>query len=327
MKLTLDMIRSATVGAAQIFEDGGDIIFRRFSDSETDYYRIYRDEVFAKKTYTTAGVRLAFTTDSNKLAFDYKLAELPWRPFGGFDVTADGVLIAHAGIEKGSGEGHMEADLGDGEKTVEIYFSWSKGMSLSDVTLDDGASFAPKKRALTMINYGDSITHGYDALHPSLSYASQLGLLLDADAVNKAIGGDRFFPELLELDNGMENPDIVTVAYGINDWNRHTRATLERRSRDFYTALSRKFPKAKIFAITPIWCQSAATPSKKFGDTAYAVDPLIREVTAGLANVTVIDGMKLTAHLPEFYTDGLHPNDVGMCIYARNLAREIGKYL
>ncbi len=327
MKLTLDMIRSATVGAAKIYEENGDVIFRRFTDKESDYYRIYRDEVYMRKTYTTAGIRLAFVTDSKALSFGYKLEQLPHRPFGGFDVTVDGVLTAHAEIEKGSGDGYMEVDLGDGEKTVEIYFSWSKGMSLSDVTVDDGASFTPKKRTYTMINYGDSITHGYDAGHPSLSYASQLALLLDADASIKAIGGDRFFPEILEIDNGIENPDIITVAYGTNDWCCHTKATLERRSRDFYTALSRKYPNAKIFAITPIWRNGANGISKKYGEPLYDVDALIRNVTAGLDNITVIDGMKLTPHLLEFYTDGLHPNDLGMCVYARELAREIGKYL
>jgi len=327
MKLTLNQIKSATIGTAQIFEENGDIIFRRFTDKETDYYRIYRDEVFANKTYTTAGVRLAFVTDSKKLSFEYKLKQLPHRPFGGFDIAVNGTLTAHAGIEKGSGEGHMDVALGDGSKCVEIYFSWSKGMSLSDVTLDDGASFEPHKRKLTMINYGDSITHGYDSLHPSLSYASQLGQLLSADAINKAIGGDRFFPEILELDNGVEAPDIITVAYGTNDWCHHTKATLEHRSRDFYRALSKKYPNAKIFAITPIWRNNGHEISKKFGEPCTVVDGLIREVCEGLPNVTVIDGWGLTPHLIEFYTDGLHPNDLGMCVYARELAREIVKYL
>jgi len=328
MKLTFDQICSATVGAAKIYEEKGDIIFRRFTDKESDYYRIYRDEVYMRKTYTTAGVRLAFVTDSKKLSFDYKLEHLPHRPFGGFDVTVNGVLTSHAGIEKGSGEGHMETELGEGEKCVEIYFSWSKGMSLSEVSLDDGATFEPHKRKYTMINYGDSITHGYDSLHPSLSYASQLGQLLCADAVNKAIGGDRFFPELLEVDNGIENPDIVTVAYGTNDWKHHTRATVEKRSRDFYTSLSKKYPSAKIFAITPI-CRvnSGAVDAEKFGEPLSVVDGILRNSAKGLKNITVINGMMLTPRLPEFYTDGLHPNDLGMCVYARELAREIGKYL
>lgn len=328
MKLSLEQIKNITFGAAKVFESDGNIIFRRFADEETNYYRIYRDEVYGKKTYTTAGIRLAFVTDSTKLSFDYMLANLPWRPFGGFDVTSDGVIIDHVSIKKGDGFGHEDIELGEGSKKVEIYFSWSKGMSLSNIELDDGASVVPAVRSKTMINYGDSITHGYDSEHPSLSYASQLSCLLDADSCNKAIGGDRFFPELLELDNGIESPDYITVAYGTNDWFHHSRTTIERRARDFYTALSKKYPSAKIFAITPIWRSEAdAKIAKKFGEPCTAVDGLIRSVTEGLANVTVINGWNLTPHVIEFYTDGLHPNDLGMCVYAKNLAAEIKKYL
>lgn len=328
MTLDIQKIKEITVGAVGVFEENGEIVFRRFTDEETRYYRIYRDEVYARKTYTTAGVRLAFETDSKRLAFSYKLLEHPWRPFGFFDVTVDGAIVLHEGIHKGSGEGQVDIVLKEGAKTVEIWFSWSKGMSLSDISLDDGATIVPKKRSRTMINYGDSITHGYDSIYPSLSYASQLASILDADAVNKAIGGDRFFSEILEVENGVESPDIVTVAYGTNDWSCHSRATVERRSREFYSALSKKYPKAKIFAVTPIWrTNSTADKSPKYGAPCTEVEGLIRKVTEGLSNVTVISGWSLTPHQTDFYSDGLHPNDLGMSIYAKNLAAEIGKYL
>ena len=327
MKLTYENIKSAVCGAAKVWEEDGFTHFRRFTEEESECYGRYRQEGYKQRTYNSASIRLAFVTDSARIAFNYRFLTTPCRDLGCFDVAVNGALVHYTAVEKGVLEGSADIALGCGEKTVEIYFPWSKGMSLADVTLDDGATFAPKKRRLKMINFGDSITHGYVALNPSLSYANQLGVLLDADGMNKAIGGDRFFPELMECESGMTDPDIITVAYGINDWACHTRATVERRCRDFYFALSKKYPMAKIFAVSPIWSDRVNTPPEKFGDVLTAVDPIIRAATEDLANVTVIDGMTLAPNLGGFYTDGVHPNDLGMGVYARNLALAIKRYL
>ena len=48
-----------------------------------------------------------------------------------------------------------------------------------------------------MLCYGDSISQGYDAVFPSLSYTNQLARHFDAYSVNQCIGGERFVPELL----------------------------------------------------------------------------------------------------------------------------------
>ena len=199
---------------------------------------------------------------------------------------------------------------------------------IENITVDDGASLAPEKRPRNMLAYGDSITHGYFAQYPSLAYSVKLARMLDANIYNKAIGGDRFFPEFLELDEPIK-PDIITVAYGTNDWSRHSRETVTKRSRAFLKALSEKFPNAKIFAITPLWRDRADEPKfmKKFGGYVGEVHAIIEENCKDLPNITVIDGGKLTPHDQAFYTDGLHPNDLGMCIYADNLYREMMKHL
>ena len=40
-------------------------------------------------------------------------------------------------------------------------------------------------------------------------------------------------------------------------------------------------------------------------------------------NVKVIDGFRLVPHLPEYFRDNLHPNELGAEVYGRNLAGEI----
>ena len=67
-----------------------------------------------------------------------------------------------------------------------------------------------------MLVYGDSITHGYDALAPSKAYSVSVPFTLSANAINKAIGGEIFFPTLARIKSNI-NPDYITVAYGTND--------------------------------------------------------------------------------------------------------------
>ncbi|HYV01992.1 MAG TPA: lysophospholipase, partial [Actinomycetota bacterium] len=37
-------------------------------------------------------------------------------------------------------------------------------------------------------------------------------------------------------------------------------------------------------------------------------------------NLFLIEGLDLVPHSPDFFADGLHPNDEGFFLYARNLA-------
>ena len=55
---------------------------------------------------------------------------------------------------------------------------------------------------------------------------------------------------------------------------------------------------------------------------------MISDEAGKYPNMTVVDGIKLTPHVPAFYSDlYLHPNDIGFSIYAKNLVGEIKKYL
>ncbi|MCI8387783.1 MAG: hypothetical protein HFE63_04890 [Clostridiales bacterium] len=327
MKLTLDKIREITCGAETVTENDGSFSFCRFTAEQSHMYKLFRNLEFCRKTFATAGVRLAFTTDSQNLSFDYTFGYGSSRPYGWFDIYENGILTDHVGSDSLlHSQGHADIKLAEGIKKVEVYFPWSKAASISDVTLDDGAVVSPVKRSKTMINYGDSITHGYDAVYPSLSYASQISALLDADSYNKAIGGDTFFPQLLALTEPV-SPDIVTVAYGTNDWSKLERPVYEQTCTNFYQQLSEKFPNAKIFAITPIW-RADDKKETAFGAPLSAAREMISNIAGQFNNVTLIDGVPLTPHFSEFYSDEyLHPNDLGFCQYAQRLYLEISKYL
>lgn len=327
MILSFEQIESATRGAASVEQNGKWVRFHRFTaKEEAIYHEFHADKAY--KLLSTAGIRVAFSTDSQKVSFVYRFfKQCSSSQIPRIDIYVNGAMLSHVGMDDYEGrEGLAELDLSAGKKIVEIYLSWSMGCELSDISLEDGASFEPIHRSATMISYGDSITHGQVTTYPSLTYATTLARLLDADSVNKGIGGEVFFPEL--PDGADETaPDYITVAYGTNDWSRFTRDVVEQNCRAFYAKLSAHFPKTKIFAISPIWRGDLGSLSTPFGAPVSDVYDVICKQTAGLANVIVICGDDLMPHMKEVTVDALHPNDLGAQIYAQNLYLEIQKYL
>ena len=323
MKLGLDDLRAITRGVVDVTEENGVFSFFRFTKAQAEAYAAAGHRDFYEKTFASADVRFAFATDAEVMAFDYRFARGSSREFGYFDVYENGTMTAHFGLEKTDDQAHhAEIRFSRGEKQVELYFPWSRKTTLQNVELPDGASIRSLHRKSSMICFGDSITHGYDAVYPSLSYTNILGRALDADGVNKAIGGDVFFPELLASPDAAA-PDFITVAYGTNDWSHCSPQSTEERATAFFHRLSLLYPASRIFAIMPIWRDSDPAKSQ-FGMPVSGMRPLFERAVAGLGNVTLIEGYNLVPHLTEFFSDHyLHPNDAGFAIYGANLAKKI----
>ena len=325
MLLTLQNIKDIARGCVRIEQDNGKFSLMRFTEKQAQAYLDIGKKDFYNKTYATSGVRLAFKTDSRKFCFDYKFFGSSSRKFGHFDVYIDGCMKYHFGTEGlESMQGHAEIALPEGDKKVEIYFPWSYCAKISNVTIDDGATIQGVHRSKTMICFGDSITHGYDAIHPSLSYASLLGSLLDADEINKGIGGDIFFPALLD-EAECPDPDYITVAYGSNDWLKCTREEFEVNCHEFLSRLVKLYPTSKKFILSPIWHCAFDTVSK-LGLTVPEQSARMREICGEYPSLHFIDGALLTPHRREFYADLIsHPNETGFAVYAAKLYAEIQK--
>ncbi len=331
MKLSLDQIRAVTRGVVRVTEENDAFRFFRFTNAQSAAYHAAGKEDFYRKSFSSAGIRLAFFSNTGRLSFSFVPSSGSSRKWFGFDVCTNGRITDHREYNREDDPAtfHFETSFAPGEKKIEVYFPFSARVDLFDVTVDDGATLVPARRSRTMIAFGDSITHGYDSHYPSLSYANRLSVMLDADTVNKGIGGDIFFPALLdEGDDAYENPDYITVAYGTNDWRGHPKAKTENACREFYQKLSSRYPMSKIFAITPIWRGDENTNATDFGAPLRVMDRVIGERVADLPNVTLISGEWLVPHTPDFFiSDVLHPNELGFALYAANLFEEIKKHL
>jgi lysophospholipase L1-like esterase len=327
MYLSLDTIREITRGCARVEEHDGTFMLMRFTEKQARaYLDVIGNEDFYNKTFATAGVRLAFRTNSTQFAFDYRFYGGSSRKFGYFDVYINGAMTSHFGsIGQENLSGHSTIALPDGANTVEIHFPWSRRTDIGNVEIDDGATVESVHRAHTMICFGDSITHGYDAIHPSFSYATRLAALLDADYINKGIGGDIFCPALLE-EAECADPDYITIAYGANDWQKSTPSELEANARAFFARIREIYPTSEIFVQLPIW-HGYYHKTSKLGMTVPEMNAFLRGILKDYPTLHVIDGPSLVPHVLEFYTDGAHPTEACFAFYASNFYAAIQKEL
>lgn len=333
MKLTLEQIKTITTGAVRFSEGEDGIRFYRFTQEQEDQYKQYRPGLW-EKGLAPSGVKLCFRTDSTTLRLSGTVRKATARMYYAIDIYKNGEKLGDIknfdpaglqGLYTTSQWAHDPFDetfeLGEGEKELCIYLPWSLAMALSAMCLDDGASIIPVKRPKTLLCYGDSITHGYDARYPANKYATRLAAYLNADEYNKAIGGEIFQPWLAALKDDL-NPDYITVAYGTNDWSACQPDLIVRNCTGFFENLANNYPNTPIFAITPVW-RKDETMEKPSGSLHF-IEETIREATKDLKNVTVIRGYELIPQEENLYGDlRLHPNDEGFEFYAENLIKSL----
>lgn len=333
MKLNLKQIKQITLGAVDIKEENGEFSFSRFTKEQQELYHVTNQD-FYTKTFATSGVKFSFKTDSKNLFIKLKTSSSSSRKYFSVDVFVNkcpiGYIDNFSGLELmrdytqqefSQGEFSEKFKLGDGEKTVCVHLPWSSDATIEEISIDDNSFIEGVRPEKKLIAFGDSITHGYDALRPSNRYVARLADKLEAEEFNKGIGGEIFFPELSELKDSFV-PDYITVAYGTNDWSHTDCEAFKHKAKLFFENLSKNYPQAKIFAITPIW-RKDHNARKEFG-AFETVEQYIREAVSEIKNIIVVSGYDLVPGDESYFADlRLHPNDDGFKYYAENLYEKI----
>ncbi len=312
MRLTLEQIKSVTVGALCVKQTEKGITFDKCTEKQVAAWHTLSGEL-GLRAETTTGIRLDFHTNSETLSFTATDGDK-------FEVLINDLprYRIHAEVYRAKGESPTFA-LGSGEKRVTVVFpSHTRGV-LSSVELDEGASLMPHVHACKMLFIGDSITQGWNSRYDSLSYAWRVTRYFDANSVIQGVGGG-FFHEGT-LDTFAFDPDTVIIAYGTNDFGRFaTLDDMRDRASRFMDEIVRQFGDKRVFVITPIY-RSDWQKSKKMGTFAQA-RALVRE-EGERCGFTVVDGMELVPHNGDFMADAVHPNDLGFGVFAERLVRRM----
>ena len=339
MTLSTEQIKSVVCGAAQILEEEGGLRFWRFTEHQQQLYSQLRPVLTKIKNYrptsiTSAGVKLHFKTDSDKLFLKADVKKGCPRTFFAFDVVVDGALV---GAMENFGDNppppgepktpyplgiyEKEFCLGTGEKTVEVFFPWSVCPILLEVGLSDGSFLQPVKRPKKWLVFGDSITQGYDILHPSQHHIPRTAEKLNAEVYNKGIGGEIFFPPLADSPDDFQ-PDYITVAYGTNDLVHVDGSRFDEDVTLFFSSLRKHYPKAQIACITPIWRTTFNGPGNF--DTIDNLEKRMAAAVSKVEGVKYIRGYDFIPQDTSLLSDlSVHPNDQGFVYYYESFCKEI----
>ena len=318
--LSFEQIKKIVHGAALVEEGDGKISFFRFTKEQQELYKVTCND-FYMKTFATAGIYLEFDTDSERLFLSVRINKGSSRDYFTHSILVNGKPFDELSGQYEEGRSNTfkkKFDLGEGVKRVRIQFPWSVASSLVSLELDDGAMAVPVLKKRKMLMFGDSITQGYDASRPEYAYAVRLADFLSADAVNKGIAGEKFFGRLASTKDNF-TPDLITVAYGTNDWRHGTKERLERECRAFFKNLTETYPGVKIFALTPLW-RVDINNEQEIGEPLSFVSKFIKSVAKEYKEVAAIDCFDFIPHRQKHYqTDGVHPIDSGFEHYSNNI--------
>ena len=327
MELTYDEMTLAINGAVRTETNDKGIEFHRFTrEQEAFFYKthpLYCHEYFFNGYFghiirTTGGITMDFTTDAEKIIIKFGAIEYPCGATNGlFDLYVDGKN--ECSYEASEINDIIEYDAAPGSHDYVLYFPVYLFPIISSVELAGAGKFVPRQRKAEILFFGDSITHGGIALHPSNTYVSRVARDLSAGIINQGVSGFVYDADSIEK---VCDPKIAVTAYGINDYGRKSAELLFKTAGDFISKVRAVYPAAKIVSVLPLWTAWDEDVNFKAEERKA-----LMKVYGELSDVTV-DGHDLIPHDKKYFQDGLvHPNDEGFKFYAERLGAILKKIL
>ena len=318
MLIGLDVIREITVGALSVEELDGVYKFHRFTSEQEALYLEKNPDRHGAVMHT-AGVSLDFITDSSEISLGIYTDPFIQRStlVPTLDVYEDDLLVYSTEITSERTMHKIVLSKGDGR--VRIFLDCYAPCRIYDLSVDDGASVRATERRVNVLIYGDSITHGARASHPSFTYVNRTLSALGWSGINQAVGGEAF-RKWIPGTARVTDPDVILIAYGTNDWYCRSLEDIERQEHEFFTSLRALYADTPIIYISPIW-RSDIEKDVPSGDL-YTVADTMSEIARNYG-ADVVCGRYLVPHYDEFFFDGLHPNDTGFLLYSDALVKAI----
>ncbi len=181
---------------------------------------------------------------------------------------------------------------------------------------------------LRYLAYGTSITHGFDAEGPHLSYVSQTARHLGADLINLGVGGSAFCePELADYIANREDWQIATLALSVNmdefpldiffDRVSYMVNKVAGSNPTRVVACITLFPYFQDFGVRP------ADKNPKGASEEYR--QALRDAVAAYPhdNAHLIEGPEILTDIGNLTSDLIHPGDNGMIQMGQNLAAKL----
>ena len=121
---------------------------------------------------------------------------------------------------------------------------------------------------------------------------------------------------------GVVVAELITMAYGSNDWSGVNNEKLEEHARGFLQALRKNYPNTRLVMLATVWRHNweRERPLVAFRE----IPGIFRKLAAEVGNTEVIDCFDLIP--PDascFSPDILHPNDKGFGCYGEGIVKAL----
>jgi lysophospholipase L1-like esterase len=275
-----------------------------------------------------AGVRLRFSTDSSAIG----MTLLPQEGVRRFDLTVDGELLQTA--TAAAGETGIEfTETQTGEHVYELWFPTNGTVEVSDLLLDDQASFrVPTDPRLKWVTYGSSITHCGGATSPSRSWPATAARARNLNLTCLGYGGQCHIDPMVARMIRDLPADLISLKLGINVQGGSTlnARTFKPAIIGMVQIIREKHPQTPIILVSPIISPPRESTPNQVGLSLEAMrneveDAWKRLVSAGDSNLYYVHGHKLFGEdlVGDYLPDLLHPNGDGYEIMGQNAAEQV----
>ncbi len=279
------------------------------------------------RMHCPAGVRIRFNSNTRSLKILLKFDARAREIFkSALIVDSEAALPFGPETHTPTWAGEIFQQPAPVNRTFDIWLPHMAQTDILALEIDDGAALSPAPALkLRWLAYGDSITQGMTAKIPTQTAIARTALALNANALNLGIGGAQLDEELHQT-VPPEHYDVISIAYGTNDFAHIPVETFSSRARLLVSALSQTQPKRPIILITPLTWVGQNTINK-FGTTLDDLRRSLAPIASDFPHVTLLHGEKLIPEDDQFFVDKVHPNAQGFELYASHLTAAIQKAL
>ncbi|MBO7187772.1 MAG: SGNH/GDSL hydrolase family protein [Clostridia bacterium] len=287
-----------------------------------EWYKIRHD--LGERAEATTGVKLDFYTDGDAVVFSFAKGRK-------VEVYIDNLFRGQFLMDEYRAKNEkvkiaITDSIGGAldKKRVTIYFPAHDEPGVIDyLEIENATKVTPYQHALKMLFIGDSITQGWETMTDTLSYAQKVSRHFDAESVINGIGG-AIFAERTFAPIDFE-PDVVILSYGTNDFGYwQSGEEMSTKIREYMSLIKKEYDGKKIFAISPIWRTDYDVVLKT--GTFKQTRERVKNIAESFGFIH-IDGLKMIPPFKEYFTDNVHPNEMGFAFYAENLIMQLKKYL
>jgi len=303
--MIFDQFEKFFFGYIEVRQKEGYSVFCRFSERLQSWY----DSMRFRRTRFSAGIMLK-SDNCKKISFEFKAFDkMPEKIV--FDIMSQNAKRETLFFDETEGRVSLKFEGED----VCIYFPYGREVGIKNILIDGNIHVHNKGCILA---FGDSITQGYYSSFPSDAYPAVLGRRLNRKVYNFGVGGMYFLQGILGDLQILEEPEIVTIAYGTNDWNYEK--NFKKEIPEFFRTIYQKYADKMVFVLLP---PARRTQNElKAGGTLEDVRRYIKQ-EALKYNFSVISSGNFLDTETMFVDDGVHPNSYGMGFYSKNISDEI----